>query len=526
MSIKRINKTGILLFLIGVGILFAALRFNDYKLTEESLQNAVSKKQHIELLQPAMSDIIDKEYRSKIKFIRAFNSRFKQLNEQLKKNQEWDKVIWKDYTFPVVKHSSTGLLLKNNWWFFIFSFGLAILGAFMYIIPKRWESPAGIKNDHIFFNPLLSRGFIGIALGFVLIGFYIFLYWYPEYIVNWTIMIDPLSKMISGNPASHWFFYGFIYTLAILIMGVRMLINYRHNRYQMLRTGSVMFFQLSFAFLIPNILVALNQPYQDMKNAWPLDYDFFFGWHLDQLIASGTFGIFILVWGIVLAIVGIPVLAFFFGKRWYCSWVCGCGGLAETLGDPFRHLSDKSLRAWKIERWMVHSVLVIIVIVTGVTLVNFFTDGNMFGKLTNNLQKWYGFFIGAIFSGVIGVGFYPWMGNRVWCRFACPLAAHLGLVQRFKSKFRITTNGGQCMSCGNCSTYCEMGIDVRWYAQRGQNIIRASCVGCGICAAVCPRGVLRLENKQVKGRFGIKQVMPGNDSFKEHTFSECKHSEQ
>ena len=39
-----------------------------------------------------------------------------------------------------------------------------------------------------------------------------------------------------------------------------------------------------------------------------------------------------------------------------------------------------------------------------------------------------------------------------------------------------------------------MGIDVKAYAQRGQDIVRSSCVGCGICSAVCPRGVLRLEN--------------------------------
>lgn len=39
-----------------------------------------------------------------------------------------------------------------------------------------------------------------------------------------------------------------------------------------------------------------------------------------------------------------------------------------------------------------------------------------------------------------------------------------------------------------------MGIDVKAYAQRGQDIVRASCVGCGICSAVCPRGGLRLEN--------------------------------
>jgi ferredoxin len=39
-----------------------------------------------------------------------------------------------------------------------------------------------------------------------------------------------------------------------------------------------------------------------------------------------------------------------------------------------------------------------------------------------------------------------------------------------------------------------MGIDVKAYAQRGQDIVRSSCVGCGVCSAVCPRGVLRLEN--------------------------------
>jgi ferredoxin-type protein NapH len=46
-----------------------------------------------------------------------------------------------------------------------------------------------------------------------------------------------------------------------------------------------------------------------------------------------------------------------------------------------------------------------------------------------------------------------------------------------------------------------MGIDVRAYAQRGENIVRASCVGCGVCAAVCPRGVLKLENGPVGDRF-------------------------
>ena len=122
-------------------------------------------------------------------------------------------------------------------------------------------------------------------------------------------------------------------------------------------------------------------------------------------------------------------------------------------------------------------------------------------RFSTGLSKFYGFMIGMIFSGVIGVGFYPLLGTRVWCRFGCPMAAILGILQRLHSRFRITTNGAQCIECGNCSTYCEMGIDVRSYAQKGENIIRASCVGCGICSAVCPRGVLNLENGPKTGRY-------------------------
>ena len=50
-----------------------------------------------------------------------------------------------------------------------------------------------------------------------------------------------------------------------------------------------------------------------------------------------------------------------------------------------------------------------------------------------------------------------------------------------------------CIPCGNCSTYGEMGIDVRQYALANIDVKRASCVGCGLCAQVCPRGVLKLE---------------------------------
>ncbi|MCB0641630.1 MAG: 4Fe-4S binding protein [Phaeodactylibacter sp.] len=410
----------------------------------------------------------------------------------------WNKILKDDKIksalFPVAKASSTGFLLDN--WALIFSLTilLGVLGALLYILPQSRFLP-GIKNNHIYHSKMHNRGWLGIATGIFLIGFYILLYFYPHHIVNWVILVDPISEALNGGAASQWFLYGFLYTIAILVMGIRMLIKYRHNRYQLFRTSSVIFFQTAFAFLIPQILSLLNQPSTDLKNIWPLDYSFFFEYRLNYLMESGGLGIFMLVWGIVLIVLGVPLFTFFFGKRWYCSWVCGCGGLAETLGDPYRQLSDKRLGAWKIERWLIHSVLVFAIVMTALVLYTYFTGASRVGFLDSyQIRGWYGFAVGSIFAGVIGTGFYPLMGNRVWCRFGCPLAAYLGIVQRWRSKFRITTNGGQCISCGNCSTYCEMGIDVRWYAQRGQDIVRASCVGCGICSAVCPRGVLRLEN--------------------------------
>ena len=381
----------------------------------------------------------------------------------------------------------------------------------MYIIPDRFSKLPGIKNDHIYHSSLKARGLLGIILGIALISFYIFLYKFPEYITNWLIMLDPLSLALNGHPADQWFLYGFIYSLAMLVMGTRMFIKYRHSNYQKVRTISVVFFQLCFAFTIPQILKRLNMPSYDLKSAWPLEYTFFFDYRLDEHIAAGTFGVWMMVWGIVLFAVGVPVLTYVYGKRWYCSWVCGCGGLAETLGDPFRQLSDKSVKSWKFERYSINLVLVFAVVMTGAVIYSYFSGVNeILGISTYSIRDQYGFFIGFAFAGVVGTGFYPFLGNRSWCRFGCPLAAYMGLVQRFKSRFRITTNGGQCISCGNCSTYCEMGIDVRWYAQRGQNIVRSSCVGCGVCSSVCPRGVLKLENGSEAGRINENPILIGS----------------
>ena len=501
--------------------------------------------------------LIDREYDDKEAFTQTLTDELsKKGNEFASKYQVSDGAI-KDIKFDLIKATSGGFFWNNRWMFFLLIIVGGTIGSLMYIYPVFFDGNPGIKHNHIYHSSATNQGLIGILAGIFMVSFYILLYFKHFWIAEWVSLADPVANLIKGQDADRWFMYGFLYTLAIWVMGIRMFAKYRHSKYHQVRTASVVFFQTSFAFLIPEILVLLNQPYMDMKSAWPLNYNFFFDYNINNHVASGNFGIWMLGWGIALFAIGVPLLTYFYGKRWYCSWVCGCGGLAETLGDPYRQLSDKSTEAWQIERFIIHGVLAFAIIMTGLVLYTFWNPAGInirfnkwlflgiawalgaglyflhrrkfphmggrkvltaiavfVGALTLmvftggiipvegdsivfnsfDIQSVYGFAIGSIFAGVVGTGFYPVMGNRVWCRFGCPLAAYLGLVQKFKSRFRITTNGGQCISCGNCSTYCEMGIDVRAYAQRGQNIVRSSCVGCGVCAAVCPRGVLSLEN--------------------------------
>ncbi|WP_035334550.1 4Fe-4S binding protein [Dokdonia sp. PRO95] len=529
---KIIKNLGLVIFITGLAIWTASIFMGDFTLQQKQLDSFISEKGiKSELVAQKISDNVVGKKLGTFAFTGAVRDALAQNNdyydEQIAKYdaaKEWDKkgeqyqyrINDKDFqafSFSLAKKAGTGFIVENKGLMWFLTFGLGILGALMFIFPNLvLLGKPGIKNDHVYHEAATNRGWIAWLVLVYLVLFYLVLYFNADYVVNWTFILDPISNALNGGDASQWFVYGFLYCVIMVTMAVRMYIKYRHNKYQIVRTTSVLFFQIVFAFLIPEIMASLGKPGYDFKNAFPLDYDFFFEWNLDTLTQSGGLGIFILVWGIVLTLVIVPVMVYFFGKRWYCSWVCGCGGLAETLGDPYRQHSNKSMKAWKLERWLIHSVLVFSLVMTLVTLYCYFTGAEAFLGINSQwIKDTYSFLIGAWFAGVIGTGFYPIFGNRVWCRFGCPLAAYLGFVQRFKSRFRITTNGGQCISCGNCSTYCEQGIDVRAYAQKGENIVRSSCVGCGVCSAVCPRGVLKLENGPEAGRINPTQVLLGND---------------
>ena len=399
-----------------------------------------------------------------------------------------------------------------GWPGFLAVFGLLGGGAMLWATATYRGTEPGIKHDGVFFEKSKTRSYLTYTATVLVTFMYVCLWWWGDWapqalqhlnpLDGGIALVDPLSRLMNGGPADKWFFYTAMYSFAVSVFAVRMFWKYRHNRYHLVRTASVVWFQTIIAFTLPMLMKNFGTKEHYFNYFWPLKPEYLMPWGVDYALTFDSIGRSIVLWTLLVSVVGVPVLTYFFGKRWYCSWICGCGALAETFGDGWRQMSDKSERAWKLERISIHSVLVIITVLTIGMWANeltgraWFSDGQ-----STTAWKLYTFFITAGFAGALGTGFYPVLGNRIWCRFGCPQAAVLGILQRFFSRFRITTNGGQCISCGNCSTYCEMGIDVRAYAQRGDNIVRASCVGCGVCAAVCPRGVLKLENGPVGDRF-------------------------
>ncbi len=101
----------------------------------------------------------------------------------------------------------------------------------------------------------------------------------------------------------------------------------------------------------------------------------------------------------------------------------------------------------------------------------------------------YKYMIDLWLAGAIGYGLYFHFSGRVWCRFACPLAALMHIYARF-TRFRIFADKDKCISCNVCTTVCHQGIDVMAFANKGRPMEDPQCVRCSACVQSCPTGVL------------------------------------
>ena len=306
------------------------------------------------------------------------------------------------------------------------------------------------------------------------------------------------------------FYYTFAYSACVVVFGLRR-IRKRKTPYVKRQTYTLMGVQVIPLFILPQIFLPwigengwmpgwIEQHFFPEGNywrayglvlAWPL-----FFWNLAS--AQPIWGWLVL--SVIQTFVIIPLIIRRWGKGAYCGWICSCGALAETMGDDHRH---KMWHGPEANKWNFAGQVILAFALFGLfwrILGWSLADGNFFARSFNVLFAYpWKFGVDLVIAGIIGVGFYFWFSGRVWCRFACPLAALMHIYTKF-SRYRIFGEKDKCISCNVCTTVCHQGIDIMSFANKGKPMTDVECVRCSACVQECPTGTLSFGTVDAAGR--------------------------
>lgn len=344
---------------------------------------------------------------------------------------------------------------------------------------------------------------------------------------------DPSTLLgtLTINLEEPGFYYSLMYTSLIIIFGI-LRIKRRKTPYVTVQTVSLTFFQVLPLFLLPYIILpymghnglfdsgvlksVADSLFPEVNYEHGREYWRAFGFILAWPLFIWNVFSYQPMWGwliisLVQTFVIIPLLIYFWGKGAYCGWICSCGAMAETLGDTQRQKMPHGA-FWNRLNMVGQVILAVAFLILIFRIVSWILPDTTIGDLFNRiyeglLYNWsffgiqinYKWFVDLFLAGIIGYGVYFWFSGRVWCRFACPLAALMHIYARF-SRFRILADKKKCISCNVCTSVCHQGIDVMNFANKGIPMEDPECVRCSACVQSCPTGVLQFG--QVNRRTG------------------------
>ncbi|MBA2480628.1 MAG: NAD(P)-binding domain-containing protein, partial [Planctomycetes bacterium] len=334
-----------------------------------------------------------------------------------------------------------------------------------------------------------------------------------------------IGHVVLGSATGFGFWVTLTYSAVVLGFGVAR-IRRRRTPYVTAQTSTLILMQWLPLFLIPEILL----PWLGYQDAWnsgvgkaiqtnlfpAVDYAYHHHeyWRFYGVILAWP----LFVWNVfteqpyawwlwislVQTFVIIPIIVWKWGKGAYCGWICSCGALAETLGDQQREKMGHG-PMWNRLNFVGQGLLAAALLMLVLRVVGWIWPGSAVGGIgigdANRQLVAHGWkpVVDFALASAIGVGLYFYMSGRVWCRFACPLAALMHIYARF-SRFRIIPDQKKCISCNACTTVCHQGIDVMNFANKGAPMADPQCVRCSACVQVCPTGVLQFGEVDRDGR--------------------------
>ncbi len=130
------------------------------------------------------------------------------------------------------------------------------------------------------------------------------------------------------------------------------------------------------------------------------------------------------IWALIGALVVLPLITYFYGKRFYCTMLCRWALVSETLGQPFRSRAPKGLWAERLQ-WVSTELFFLVVILTVLRAIGLDADTG-----SRTLTQWYYLVFVNYLTFQAGVGVIPLLGARAKCRYNCPMGAYLGFFQK------------------------------------------------------------------------------------------------
>jgi thioredoxin reductase/ferredoxin len=318
---------------------------------------------------------------------------------------------------------------------------------------------------------------------------------------------NPLHwALASAHSPSFW--VTMLYSAVVVGFGIAR-IRRRRTPYVRLQTLTLMAIQVLPLFILPEILLPWLNAMGAIPDAvranlfpdgsWWRAYGFVLAWPLMvwNLFTDQPLWWWLII-GSVQTLVIIPLLVWKWGKGAYCGWICSCGALAETLGDRQREKMGHG-PGWNRLNFVGQGLLAIAIVGLLLHIAHWILPRAPLSWPLDALRHLWGLSVDFFLAGALGVGLYFYLSGRVWCRFACPLAALMHIYARF-SRFRIIPDEKKCISCNACTTACHQGIDVMSFANRGVAMADPECVRCSACVQVCPTGVLQFGEVDSQGR--------------------------
>jgi len=339
--------------------------------------------------------------------------------------------------------------------------------------------------------------------------------WFP-YNLHLPTWDHPILRALGVSLHEPGFYYALLYSILIVTFGMRR-IQRRKTPYVTAQTISLILFQCIPLFLLPYLLLPamgyagwfdVGPGKVIADNLFPVTdsgqgreywraFGFILAW---PLFIWNVFTAQPMVWWLVISLlqtfVIIPLIVWRWGKGAYCGWICSCGGMAETLGDTHRQkmphgpLPNRLNMIGQVILGAVAFLFLLRVLSwAGVSFIEPIYSGLLINAQLLGIQLNYYQIVDVFLAGAVGFGCYFWFSGRVWCRFACPLAALMHIYARF-SRFRIFAEKSKCISCNVCTSVCHQGIDIMNFANKGLPMEDPECVRCSACVQGCPTGVL------------------------------------